>query len=158
MLVADANIWIDLDAGGLMGEAINALELETTDLVLHELTVRSLGERIRAMGVAEHSLTPQQVSEILERRRADARPSVADYSALVIASSLQVALLTGDRNLRTIATHSGVQVHGVLWVVERLVLGGLDGPRAADAIETMVARGSRLPADKVAERIRRYRG
>lgn len=81
MLVADANIWIDLDSGGLISEAVTVLELETTDLVLHELSVRSLGERIRAMGVAEHSLTPQQVSDIYDRRRADARPSVADYSA-----------------------------------------------------------------------------
>jgi len=159
LLVADANIWIDLDAGGLLREAVAALGLETTDFVLHELVQRSLGERIRSMGVTEHSLTPRQVVEVMERRREDNHPSIADYSALILASTLKVGLVTGDKHLRTAASRAGVEVHGVIWVVERLVDDdGLDKTRAANAVEAMVARGARLPEGAVRELLSRYRG
>jgi predicted nucleic acid-binding protein len=157
LLVADANIWIDLDAGGLLCEAVAALGLETTDFVLHELVERSLGERIRSMGVTEHSLTPEQVAEVIERRRKDNHPSVADYSALILASTLKVGLVTGDKHLRIAASRDGVEVHGVIWVVERLVDDGLDKARAADAIEVMIMRGARLPDGAVRELLGRYR-
>jgi len=35
LLVADANIWIDLDSGGLMGEAVNALDAAMAVLKAH---------------------------------------------------------------------------------------------------------------------------
>jgi predicted nucleic acid-binding protein len=109
------------------------------------------------MGVTEHSLTPEQVAEVIERRRKDNHPSVADYSALILASTLKVGLVTGDKHLRIAASRDGVEVHGVIWVVERLVDDGLDKARAADAIEVMIMRGARLPDGAVRELLGRYR-
>ncbi|MHB8706578.1 MAG: PIN domain-containing protein [Coriobacteriia bacterium] len=159
MLVADANIWIDLDAAGLVETALgSSLGLQTTDLVLHELRQRELGSRLRLGGVIEHSLTPAQVSRVYDLRLEDVRPSIPDYSALVLADDLGVGLITGDGHLRKLATRAGVEVHGVLWVVDALVDEGILKPAtAAAAIGAMIRAGSRLPAPEVTARVKRHR-
>lgn len=151
MLVADANIWIDLAAGDLLPVALaSRLDLATTDLVLHELTRGALGERIAAGGVVVHQLDGAQVLQVFTLRNKDARSSVADYSALVIAQHLGATLLTGDSHLRRAAVAAGLEVHGTLWIIESLLGAGfLGGADAAHALGQMISAGSRLPAREI---------
>jgi len=160
VLVADANIWIDLAAGDLLPVALAShLDLATTDLVLHELTRDALGERLAADGVVAHELDGSQILQVFTLRNEDARSSVADYSALVIAQHLGATLLTGDSHLRRAAMAAGLEVHGTLWIVEQLLGGGLlDGADAARAVGQMIRAGSRLPVRETDALLERCRG
>ena len=60
--------------------------------------------------------------------RASAALSANDCFCLVTALANRGILLTGDAQLRNVATQKGLRVHGVLWVIDELA--------AADACPT----------------------
>lgn len=67
-------------------------------------------------------------------------------------------LLTGDRELRHVAEERGLEVHGVLWVLDQLVEHGLLAPRAARrSLRAMLDQGAWLPADECEKRFSRWR-
>ena len=81
-------------------------------------------------------------------------PSDADLYALRLAIAQRWSLLTGDRELREAAEDRGLEVHGVLWVLDELVSAGvLTMQAAATALERMLAEGARLPADEGERRL-----
>ena len=88
------------------------------------------------------------------------RLALKDCLALVLAEDIDNSiLLTGDGPLRAIAEDNGIEVHGVLWVIDELESHGVVPlRRLLDALrlfhdDDLVL----LPADEVARRIRRLR-
>lgn len=68
-------------------------------------------------------------------------------------------LLTGDGKLRKPATKDGIQVFGVLWLLDQIVTHALiPSIRAADALEAMLQHGARLPQAECHQRLQRWRG
>ena len=97
----------------------------------------------------------QEVASLVARHR---RVSANGLFALVLARTLKVMLLTGDRRLRQIAAQQGVVVHGTLWVLDEMVrLKVIAPPQAAQALEQMLARGSRLPQAECQRRLQQWR-
>ena len=61
--------------------------------------------------------------------------SLSDLLSLQLAKDEGCLLLANDRALRKLASDRGVVVHGSLWVLDELVLGGLLTPsKASDAL------------------------
>ena len=156
--VADANILIDLHAGGVLKEAF-ALPFQwmTPDVVLAELQ-NPPGAELLEYGLKEEALTGEQVLEVAGLVSVYRRVSTNDLFALVLAEDSAATLLTGDRHLREIAKSREVPVHGTLWVLDQLVeLELLNPARAASALRAMVATGSRLPPDESTARLSRWK-
>ena len=66
-------------------------------------------------------------------------------------------LLTGEAILRTTAEQEGLEVHGMLWLMDEMFNKDLiDFPGAKKAYAAMKQDGSRLPWDKVDRQLRRY--
>jgi len=79
-------------------------------------------------------------------------PSLSIYDAhvLVLADSLGAFLLTGDRVLRNKAEKMGVEVHGILWLLDVMMASkGLDCMEVLDALDRMASGGSRLPVAEI---------
>jgi len=159
LCVVDANILIDLHVGGVLREAFSlSIRLVAPDVVIGELEVPD-GERLLEYGLESRTLSGEQVQEVIHLRARYRAVSANDLSALVLARALQVPLLTGDRHLRKAAGKEGVTVHGTLWLLGEMVQRGAITPlRAAEALERMLNRGSRLPWAECQRRIRRWRG
>jgi predicted nucleic acid-binding protein len=88
--------------------------------------------------------------EIIALRSGYSALSLNDVAAFVLARNLGVGLLTGDRRLRALAEQSGVEVHGTLWLLERMITHELIAPsQAVAALDAMLGAGSRLPAAEV---------
>ena len=101
-------------------------------------------------GVRLRSLTREEVREHQSVQAAHPGLSVADAEALVIARADNAVLLTGDGYLRKAALDAGVDVHGVIGELKRLVAALIiDPPGALIALESIVASGSRLPRGEV---------
>jgi predicted nucleic acid-binding protein len=67
-------------------------------------------------------------------------------------------LLTGDRHLTEAANREGVATHGTLWVLDEMVrLGIVARGKAAQALEQMLERGSRLPQAGCEKRLQQWR-
>jgi hypothetical protein len=159
LVVTDANVIIDLDAGGLLEEIFRLPEIEfcTPDVLYLEELAQHYGV-LPGLGLRVLSQAAEAVEYVAQLRFRYLRPSTNDLFALAMARNLACALLSGDRALRTAAEIEGVEVHGTLWLVDRLLqarIVSLD--RVVAAYDAMKRDGSRLPWDEVEAQIVRWR-
>lgn len=75
----------------------------------------------------------------------------------MLAIALNALLLTGDKELRLLAEARQVEVHGTLWIFDRLVEKRLLKPKdAADKLECLLTQDRYLPEMACGERIKRW--
>ena len=144
--ITDANIWIDLHLGGVTAEAFKLnLVFKTPDLVAHEMLSPSVAS-LQRLGLHVVELPGVHVLEIIHMARKYHRPSRPDLSALALARSERAILLTGDKALRSAGDEEGLEVRGVLWLLDRMVDSQvLTGSKAIAALQLMLKSGRRLP-------------
>ena len=153
--VTDANVWIDLDHGGLLGRAFDlGDDLLVPDIVFAELLSPDTDLLLR-LGLRVVGLTGAQLSEIQGTMAGRYnRASRRDLASLIYARDHGVTLLTGDGPLRKAATAERVEVHGVLWLLDRLLLREVvTRPEACRSLELIVEGGARLPRREVSKRL-----
>lgn len=157
--VLDANIIFDFVAGGLLDDLFRLpLAYCAPDLLLRDDIEHPPVERLRALGLQEHSLSGEQLVEIIALRQQHGALSLADISAFWLAWHLNIGLLTGDRRLRALADASGIEVHGTLWLLDRLTTEGLIGlTQAETALQSMETAGRRLPRREVQAILQQWR-
>lgn len=158
LCVTDTNVWIDLAAAGLIELVFQLpLRLQAPDVIVAELT-RPEGGTLVKRGLIVRELSGDRVVEVAALAARYLRPSRADLFALVLARTESATLLTGDRHLREAAEREGVDVHGTLWIVDRMVEASLlEAREAAEALLAMGRAGRRLPAEELERRIRTWK-
>jgi hypothetical protein len=160
-LVSDTSVIIDLDRGNLLEPAF-AIDDEfvVPDLLFERELDGEFGARLRRLGIQIESLDGAEVVHATRVGRADRRLSVADSFAFALAHSRQWTLLTGDGALRALAEGEGLEVHGMLWIVDRIEVAGLCDHSTLHASLTKTAAHPRcrLPRREVDQRLRRYSG
>lgn len=98
------------------------------------------------LGLDVRSLDEDAITALQELTQAHNNSSLADVSCYYLARSTGFPLLTGDGQLRKQAAKDGLQVHGALWLLDRLVEHAVLSKRAAaDGLAAMLATGARLP-------------
>ena len=76
-------------------------------------------------GLTTYDLPGEEVAQVLALKREHTRLSANDCFALVTAICQENGiLLTGDHQLRKVATTRNVRVHGVLWIIDELRAAG----------------------------------
>ncbi len=81
-----------------------------------------------------------------------------DLSAMALARQEQCSLLTGDKRLRNAAEYESIEVHGTLWLMERMFSEGIITlKRTERAYNDMHEEQRRLPWDEVEAQIKRLR-
>ena len=163
--VLDASVLIDMTSLDLL-EPWFALgyETATTTLVWREVNRRSqkvrLQEHARSGGLAIEPVGAELLTEIvLLHATLGGKVSLEDASVLQISTSPQTMLLSSDKVLRRCAEDRGIEVHGLLWVMDLLVSRGKLLPGiAADRLEQMITKkATRLPLAECRQRIRKWR-
>ena len=133
------------------------------EFVVADVTVAETEEpnarEIAEAGLRQESLPGDGVRTALELLAQERRISVQDAFALVLAERPpRRVLLTGEKRLRALAEQRGVEVHGTLWLLERMIEAGALSPTlAADALERMLECGRRLPVERGRELMRHWR-
>ena len=167
--VKDANVFIDLEAMGLLDLWLQlGHHTLTSGFVVGELED---GRHTNALacitaGLVEVAVIAAGEWQAFEELRQECEPmgmSVGDVSVLFLASRENAMLLTGDKILRRHAVVQSIEVHGTLWIMDQLVESGrLDATLAAARLEALMERvGAErryLPRAECAVRIRRWRG
>ncbi len=160
--VKDTSILIDLAEGDLLGLWFKLqIETHTTDFVLAELRKETQWQHVSVFAdaglIQRHVTQPDGLAEVVDYARAHG-VSLADASGVLLAIRLKACLLTGDRRMRNAAREGGVEVRGVLWIIDQLVEREVIGKHeAADRLERICAAGSRLPRDECEVRIKDWR-
>lgn len=159
-LVSDTSVLIDLERADLDDAVFTAgLSLAVPDL-LYDKELRDYGgPEWLARGLQVLSLDAQATADAQSLAHANRAVSMVDCSALVLAQHRGWTLLSGDRALRQLAGHHGIDCHGFLWVSDQLENANIDKIRLATAIEKIMNhRSCRLPRNECLLRIARLLG
>lgn len=168
--VKDANIFIDLESMGILDLWFQlGHETITSSYVVVELEdgnhANALAS-IRAGQVKEAVITPEEMAGPFGMLMSDldySGLSLTDVSVLFLAIREEAVLLSGDRQLRAQAKLHCVEVHGTLWIMDRLVEAGLlASSLASQRLQTLIERTGKerryLPKAECESRIARWSG
>lgn len=88
----------------------------------------------------------------LERRSSNA--SIQECSVWKLAKYLECALLTGDNKLRKIVQNDNIEVHGILYLFDKMLEHKImDNETAIDKLQSLFSINSRLPKEEIVKRI-----
>jgi len=156
--VTDANIWIDLHNADLL-DAVFELghTWRTPDIIVEDEVLTVSRDILVELGLDVRSLSGDELTRIPPLNRRHSNPSPKDLAVLVVAAADDGIVVTGDGPLRSAAQDEDLTVHGVLWVLDRVVDEDVVTPeRAAAALKAMIEQGSHLPETPVQTRLRRW--
>ena len=152
ILVGDANIFIDMDVGDLIRPMFRLEDVFVTPDVLYREELKERHAELSVLGLRIERLNGDEIAEVDRLSILYPEPSFNDLLALGLAKERQWPLLSGDRSLRKVAVTENVEVHGTIWILERLVeCKVLSMERAQNALALMRNGGRRLPWAKAEE-------
>ncbi len=158
LLVSDANVLIDLEAGGISAAALSLDYQFLVPDILYREELEPYNPELRQMGLMPVSLGEAEMIslDVYEKTYQDCGVSRNDLSALVLAITQGCPLLTGEQILRGIGAELGIEVHGTLWIMEQLITTGrIHCNEARAAYVAMKQDGSWLPWPQVERHMRR---
>ena len=128
VVVNDASCLIDLRKGGLLAVLGDLPYRFVIPLPVRESEMLDFSEThwrtLDTAGLVTHDLTPIEVGKALALSARHPALSANDCFCHVAAEVHAGILLTGDRQLRRVATANGLRVHGVLWIIDELEAAG----------------------------------
>lgn len=159
LIISDANILIDINAGGLLRSMFRLEFAFAVPDTLFEEELREYHANLRYLGLQTLELDGETVeyAERLVQKYAVTGAGTNDLLTLALAWQEECPVLTGDPRLREAAENEKVEVHGTLWLVEQMVNAELIRPkRARQAYDSMRKAGRRLPWDEVEGQLRAF--
>jgi predicted nucleic acid-binding protein len=159
LLISDANILIDLEAGELLQKLFQLpMSIGIPD-ILYKEEIEPGTPGLDALGLVllevEGSFVEYACSLSI---RYGNGPSHNDFLALSLAKQKACPLLTGDKALKKVAIAENVETKGTIWVLQSMVNHNIiDLQEALNSLDRMKQSGRRLPWDQ-AERILRALG
>ena len=164
IVISDTNIFIDLVDANLIDEFFKLpFEIHTTTFILKELLKaddrESVQKHVDAGDLHSFSFEGKDFMDLLTMyNNAGSNLSVNDCSVWLLASKKEGALLTGDRNLRNKAKQSGIEVHGLFYVLDKLVeCGIISTTKAHAALVVLKANNNRLPRTEIEKRLEMWK-
>lgn len=163
ILINDANILIDLFELDLLQEFVQLdFEMCTTDFILAEIddiqkapiaTIIEAGNL--TLIVTENDEDFDGINALLG---AGGGLSLEDCSAWYYSRKLGGILVTGDRNLRKLATAVGIEVRGIIYLFDELLAQEIiTCEMAIKKIEHLLTINNRLPKDAIRIRVRLWK-
>ncbi len=164
IVVHDAGILIDLLECNLEEEWCSLhLKLLTTSFVWREINRRHQKTRLKTFvdrgELIIEAINEEAMAEIARMKVEVPGLSVEDISVLLLSLQTEAVLLSGDGLLRRQAEFRGVEVHGMLWMIDTLIDRGSISPlAAADRLEKLLRSGvSWLPIEECKKRLTKWK-
>jgi predicted nucleic acid-binding protein len=158
ILVADTSVLVDLERGGLLQAVfVTGLTFVVPDLLYDRELADRNGPYLQTLGLGVVELTPSETLLAQELKNSGTGLSLPDCFALACAKRAGHSLSTGDQGLRKAAESQGIEVHGVLWLLDLLADSGVDMGALVQGL--LVIRDHpkcRLPKEEVAERLAKW--
>ena len=157
VLVSDTSVLIDLERGSLLETSFRLpFEFAVPDLLYQQELKDHGGGALIELGLSVEKLDGEGAALALSYRRRRRSLSLPDSFALALAKFRAWTLLSGDGDLRELATEEKVACHGVLWLIDRLFEEGVeDGNRLCTGLRAIAAHPRcRLPKAEIHKRIR----
>ncbi|MBL1141594.1 MAG: PIN domain-containing protein [Proteobacteria bacterium] len=157
-VISDANIFIDIDVGGLTQLMIQLPEEFAVPNILYEEELSEHHPDLPTFGLRILEVKEEYVQEADRLGVTYPKNSHNDLLALVLAKQENSPLLTGDSKLKEAAEVEGITVNGTLWLVDQLFINKLISYEEVNiAYDNTKQDGRRLPWKEVEKQIKRLR-
>lgn len=163
LLITDTNIFFDIISIGALPEFFSLeYEICTTVFVIEEILLsdqrNAIEVFIRAKEIIVIEFSAEEIDEICGLKTEKYFKGITDKSVLWKSLQLGCPLLTGDRKLRIEAENQGVEVHGSIWVIRRLLEKGLiDKPKGIKLLASLKEVNSSLPFEEIDKLIKLFK-
>lgn len=158
LLISDANIFIDMEEGGLIEKMFRLPEVFAVPDILFVEELSAHHPTLPAYGLQIKALQTSAIEEAMTLSRRYKQPSLNDLLALALAKQESCPLVTGDRRLREAATNEKVEVKGTLWLIGRMFEEKLiNKENAKRAYDKMRVANRRLPWAQVTQQLKQFR-
>ncbi len=153
LLINDANILIDVEAGDLVTPMFSLnYKFAVPDILYYE-ELEEQHSHLLELGLEVRTLPSESVERVQVLSQTYKKPSRNDLFALALAEMEKCPLLTGDSALRSAAETEKVEIKGTIWLIEEMIRKQkITRAVGRESIERMRNSGRRLPWD-IAERI-----
>lgn len=159
VLVSDASILIDLAKWSLLEDLFRLpFEFAIPD-ALYDDELIDLGtidrEQLKALGLRIEHLDPDGMAKAIAYQMARPKLTFHDCLAVTLAVDNDWPLLTGDKRMRTLAEEEHVEVHGLLWLIDRYTeYGVVQQPVIVRALKGMLEDPrTRVPHAEIKKRL-----
>ncbi len=162
IVVSDANIIIDLLQINLFPDFLKLnWEKYITPNVVDEVQEENSDLLFKAINTNQVFMPPfefDDLQQIQNHFNRYAPLSVADCSCLHMAEKTPAILLTGEKQLRSIAhTTHALEVHGTLWILDHMIEENIITHRQAHTKLTLLVQiNPGLPRAEIEKRLRRW--
>jgi len=159
IVINDANILIDLFHLDLVEVffSLQDLELKTTDFVfeeLHEEQKNVIEQFIQNQSLILIESSEDDLINIFQILSSTNGLSVEDCSVWYHAKKSEGILLTGDGKLRKQSLADGIEVRGILYIFDQLLITGLISfELAIEKLNQLYLLNERLPIDAKKQRL-----
>ena len=157
--IKDANIIFDLYDMGLL-EIFTSLNFRfiTSDFVKSEVRsdgVRQLlGKQIALDKIQIVGLDAYELLDLYNFQQKHKGLSISDCSVFYLAEKHNAIILSGDKLLRNTAKAAGIEYHGILWILDKLIESNkLTKSTAKTKLIELMKVNKRLPSDECNKRI-----
>lgn len=159
-LVVDLSVWIDLYHGGVLESFLSAnYDILVSDAQLLENEAEKglcLGGLL--LRFSAESYTSSEMAEAFKLGEMHRGVKMEDILAFLLARRTGAILVTGDKSLRKLAESSGVECHGIIWILDELVATGtITRKQGYDSLQLIMRENARLPKDEVEKRLKSWR-
>lgn len=147
LLISDANIIIDLEAGEILNTLFALPYRFAMPDILFEEEIEVGSPHLIDMGLETLVVSGEYVEYAARLgEQYGGEPGFNDRLALALAKQESCPLLTGDANLRLLAAKEEADVRGTLWIFSEVIeFELLTQQQALTALDRMRQRGRRLP-------------
>jgi predicted nucleic acid-binding protein len=163
LIITDVSVLFDLYQLGILTEffALKA-EISTTSFVYNEIVVANQVNEFevykRSQKLNVIALTEKEQEAVSQFKTKRNLKSMPDKTMLWKSIQLRCALLTCDKKLKLEAKDHGIEVHGSIWVIEKLVEEKiLETTKAITFLNTLMTINDRLPQDEIDKLIKKLK-
>lgn len=155
ILINDTNIWIDLKFVDLIDEVFKLPYDIGVPNILFEDELREVdGEILLKNNINILKMTDEEVRETYLMSNDTNQVSFNDLTTLVVAHKRNCILVTGDGNLRRIATKKNVELRGSIWILDQLIDNNIiSKEKGIDICNKLISSKRRLPKAELERRI-----
>lgn len=158
LIISDSNIFIDMEVSGLIRHMFRLPETFGTPNILFDEELFKQHPELPTLGLQILDLKPEYMALADQWRDNYKGPTMNDLFAMSLAIQEQCPLLTGDKGLRKAAEQEKIEVHGTLWLIERMFVEGIIKiKRVEQAYVSMEQVKRRLPWDEVEKQLKSFK-
>jgi len=163
LVLTDVSVFFDLFEVQLLAEFFGMeWEILTTEIIYDEILEQDQQEEFakwrRSNLLTVIEFNGDEIEQIRLMKTKLRNRSIADKSLLWKAKDLSAPLLTCDARLRKEAEHQKIEVHGSIWVIEKMNLNGvISNTKAIDKLELLKEINIRLPEKRINDLIKKLK-